>query len=330
MTDLVSVIIPTFNYGRYIDQALESVRRQSHVEWECIVVDDGSTDDTRERIEKWTEFDSRFKDIRQGNRGVSAARNNGLKNSRGRFIQFLDADDLLDEFKIERQLVFLNAHPVTDIVYGRAKSIGPDDIYDTGSFENTADIDWLPEIRGDDALRSLVRSPFPTHCALVRRSVIDDIGLFDESKRYCEDWYYWIQCAAAGKRFRYEDIEGTVAYYRTHSGSACANHELNIAGQRRLRREINGIIRDPDIRKLNRSLAASLEGYQGIGKVRDGDIVSGVVDCLKAGMISPTFSERLKWFYCAAVSPFARRGDIEHVVTLPISQSFRSILRSKG
>lgn len=330
MIDLVSVIIPTFNYGRYIDQALESVRCQSHNEWECIVVDDGSTDDTRERIEKWTEIDPRIKYFYQGNRGVSAARNNGLGNSRGSFIQFLDADDLLDEFKIERQLAFLNAHPGTEIVYGRARSIGPDDIYDIRSFENAAAIDWLPEIRGDDALRSLVRSPFPTHCVLVRRSVIDDIGLFDESKRYCEDWYYWIQCAAAGKRFRYEDIEGTIAYYRTHSGSACANRELNLAGQRQLRREIDGIIRDPEIRKLNRSLAASLEGYQGIGKVRDGKLFSGIVDCLKAGIISPTFRERLKWFYCAGAAPFASRKDIELLVTLPVAASFRSIIRSKG
>ena len=115
---LVSIIVPTFNYDKFIGEALDSVLCQSYQNIECIVIDDGSTDATQKIVIEYQCRDPRIRYIYQDNMGVSAARNNGLRNAKGEFIQFLDADDLIDSKKIELQLSFLVAHPEVDVVYG--------------------------------------------------------------------------------------------------------------------------------------------------------------------------------------------------------------------
>jgi glycosyltransferase involved in cell wall biosynthesis len=112
------VIVPTYNYGCFIGETLECLRAQTYVNWECIVVDDGSTDDTAERVSRFMEQDARFKFLRQENARQAAAKNNGLQNSAGEYIQFLDADDLIEPQKFEQQVEYLEAHPEVDIVYG--------------------------------------------------------------------------------------------------------------------------------------------------------------------------------------------------------------------
>src|SRR5512142_2373135 len=93
---LVSVIVPVYNYGRYLPDALDSVIEQTYETWECLVVDDASGDDSAAVAERYAARDNRIRCIRQeSNRGVSAARNRGIAESRGAFVQFLDADDRL-------------------------------------------------------------------------------------------------------------------------------------------------------------------------------------------------------------------------------------------
>ena len=96
---LVSVIVPTYNYGHFIEETLECLCSQTYPNWECVVIDDGSTDDTAERVARFIERDSRFKFLRQTNARQAAAKNNGLRNSVGQYIQFLDADDLIEPQK---------------------------------------------------------------------------------------------------------------------------------------------------------------------------------------------------------------------------------------
>jgi len=101
---MVSVIIPCFNQGRYLPEALESVIRQTWADWECIVVNDGSTDDTREVALRFTRRDPRIRYLEKRNGGLSDARNHGLDAARGDLIQFLDADDALLPRKLEAQI----------------------------------------------------------------------------------------------------------------------------------------------------------------------------------------------------------------------------------
>lgn len=90
---MISVIIPVYNVAPYLDQCLESVINQTYNDWECILIDDGSKDNSGEICDKWGKIDSRFRIIHQINQGVSAARNRGIKESRGEYIVFIDSDD---------------------------------------------------------------------------------------------------------------------------------------------------------------------------------------------------------------------------------------------
>lgn len=113
----VTVVIPCFNYGRYLARTLKSVAAQTYTDWECIIVDDGSTDETPLVATEWVESDPRFIYLRQDNAGLAAARNAGLYRASGEYIQFLDADDLIHPYKLSRQTALLTALPECSHVY---------------------------------------------------------------------------------------------------------------------------------------------------------------------------------------------------------------------
>src|SRR6266852_191572 len=120
---LVSVIITSYNYGHFIAQALDSVLAQTYSNWECIVVDDGSTDNTREVVERYAEANPRIRYFWQENQRLAAARNTGIAKSSGEYFQFLDADDLIERRKLECQVEVLEHHQEIDIVYGDVRYI---------------------------------------------------------------------------------------------------------------------------------------------------------------------------------------------------------------
>jgi GT2 family glycosyltransferase len=118
---LVSVIIPTHNYAQYLPEALESVRAQSFTDWECIVVDDGSTDETAGVLERFTAQDARIRRVWQPQQGLAATRDRGLALTRGRYVQFLDSDDLLGSGKLSQHVEALDSAGDVDLVYGPTK-----------------------------------------------------------------------------------------------------------------------------------------------------------------------------------------------------------------
>ena len=111
-TPIVSIIIPTYNRATLICETLDSVKAQSYENWECIVVDDGSTDLTIERAAEYSKIDSRIKLFKRntGPKGANTCRNIGLKNALGRYIIFLDSDDLLNKNCLEKRVRFANEH----------------------------------------------------------------------------------------------------------------------------------------------------------------------------------------------------------------------------
>lgn len=105
---LVSIIVPVYNAGKFIDETIQTVRSQTYNCWELILVDDGSTDDGREKIEKWCKEDERLRLIvQEKNEGAARARNTGIENASGRYIAFLDADDIWRPQKLEKELEFM-------------------------------------------------------------------------------------------------------------------------------------------------------------------------------------------------------------------------------
>ncbi len=326
---LVTVIIPTYNYGRFLSQTLESVLAQTYQNWECLVVDDGSTDNTREVVESYVRWDPRVRYIYQSNQRAGAARNNGIRNGNGAYLQFLDADDLIEAQKIERQVEYLERHPEVDIIYGSVRSFHTDQPITTLSETFGAESLWMPRLSGSgkEILMELIRLPLLIHAPLVRKSSGGTIIWFDEKLRACEDWLFWIHCALQGRRFHFEKIKGTLAFYRTHATSACADRPLVDSETRRLRKELKRIIGDRDARRLNQQLAAEYEGELAVKAMAEGKIGQAVRRLVKAGALSPGYSAKLKWFFCAVIAPFAPRSGFENVIAVSVAESVTNILK---
>ena len=232
---LVSVIIPTYNYGALIGETLSSLQRQTLTDWECVVVDDGSTDDTAGVVARVAGRDPRVRYLRQENQRQSVAKNTGLADARGKYVQFLDADDLIEPLKFERQVEFLEAHAEADIVYGGVRFFHterPEERLYAMFGENES---WMPEVSGAgrEVLLPLVRHNIMViNSPLLRRSVVEDVGPFDPALPPVEDWDYWIRCALMGKRFEFRDFGGTLALVRAHEASASRQRSPVLAAWR--------------------------------------------------------------------------------------------------
>ena len=107
----ITIVIPCFNQAKYLPEAIESVMKQSFENWQCIIVNDGSTDNTEEVALSWSKQDNRIQYLKQENRGVSAARNTGISSAVGEFILPLDADDKIHKHYIQNALDAFSAHP---------------------------------------------------------------------------------------------------------------------------------------------------------------------------------------------------------------------------
>lgn len=120
MSDLISVIIPTYNYGKYIEEAIQSVLQQDYASLEILIVDDGSTDNTREIVKPYLSDNVRY--FYRENNGHAAARNFGIREARGNYIAQLDADDYYLPHKLSLQMDYLRTHPQCPIVFTRFKN----------------------------------------------------------------------------------------------------------------------------------------------------------------------------------------------------------------
>lgn len=162
--NLVSVVVTTHNRAEYLEQALDSLMGQDYEPLEIVVVDDGSTDHTREVAAQYAD---RVSYVFQANRGVGAAYNTGLKQSKGALVSFLDSDDLWTPNRLKKQVSYLKAHPETAIVTGMVKNF-----FDEGfPEEEKSKFGYM-----DTLLQGHVVSAM-----LVRREVFDTVDPFDES-----------------------------------------------------------------------------------------------------------------------------------------------------
>jgi len=181
----VSVIIPTFNRGWIIQEALESVLSQEYSDFELIIVDDGSTDDTASVLDQ---FQPDIRLVRQPNRGVSAARNRGMSVSRGNYIAFLDSDDLWLPSKLQRQVDFFDSHPealicqTEEIWIKNGKRLIPGEKHRKAS-----------GYIFDRSLQLCLVSP---SAVMMRRRLFDDCGNFDEDLPACEDYDLWLRISS--------------------------------------------------------------------------------------------------------------------------------------
>ncbi|MBY0522433.1 MAG: glycosyltransferase family 2 protein [Gemmataceae bacterium] len=202
--DLISVVIPTYNYGRFVTEAVDSVLAQSYAPREVIVVDDGSTDDTPDRL---APYRARIRYIRQDNQGLSAARNTGIRLAQGTFVALLDSDDLWHPRKLEFQMRYLTRHPEV-MLLGSNCQTGVRDWPALNDAEIVGERITLEEL--------IVRSPFAPSTAVLHRDCLAATSLFDTSLRSVEDRDMWIRVAA---RFPVAMLQAPLCWYRLHDGS---------------------------------------------------------------------------------------------------------------
>ena len=199
--NLVSVIIPSYQSQDTVLETIDSVLNQTYQQIEILVIDDGSTDDTRNLVSE--KFGNSVIYIYQGNRGLSAARNTGLIASCGEYIQFLDADDILYPIKIEQQIDYLRSHPNIDIINSHYDVLREGKIIKSVINKRT----YNPE---QFAVCNIVGVPFGP---LLRRKVAVDVGGFDEGfDNYCADWEFWMRAYYLG--FSIDDIQASLGAYR--------------------------------------------------------------------------------------------------------------------
>ncbi len=212
---LISVVIPCYNHAHYLPEAIESLRQQSFQDFEIIVVDDGSSDNTREVALEYPEVRYVYKE----NGGLSSARNTGIKESKGDFLVFLDADDWLFRRGLEINVGYLQQNQDLAFVSGA---------FDAAHVNENITKEYVREVNKDHYCRLLEGNYIGMVAAVMfRRRVFDEV-LFDTSLKSCEDYDLYLEIARKYPVFHHTS---KIAVYRIHSSNMSANipRMLNIA-----------------------------------------------------------------------------------------------------
>lgn len=218
MNSLVSIIIPCYNQAEFLPTTLQSVLNQTYTHWECLIIDDGSPDNTAEVTKEWIKKDDRFKYHKKENGGLSSARNKGLQEANGDYIQFLDSDDLIDEKKIELSLQQSTADLIIsnfNLFIDTQNNIQP----------NYCNLNKVP-FNFENILKEWDKSfSIPIHCGLFRKDLIKNTK-FNEQLKAKEDWLFWIEIFSKNPKVAY--IKTPLALYRIHSKSMTKDSKLMI------------------------------------------------------------------------------------------------------
>lgn len=257
MTPTVSVIIPCFQQGEFLSETLDSVLCQTFPHWECIIVNDGSTDNTNQIANEYSQRDTRFHYIEQSNQGLSAARNNGIKSSKGEFILPLDADDLIAPTYIEKAMARFDSHPETKVVYCKAKMFG--------SIEQ----DWdLPPYQYD----SFIWGNLIFCTAFFRREDFNRTNGYNINMIHgFEDWDLWLSMLT--KDSIVYQIDEPLFFYRQRERSLSSSTHENMRDLYRTIYDNHKQIYEPYCNRIieyrNASLLLEIESHNAILKVKD-------------------------------------------------------------
>lgn len=200
----IVIIIPVYNKEKFIAETLTSVLNQNFQDWECLLVDDGSTDSSAKICSEFEIKDSRFKFVKrsaQRTKGASTCRNIGLEQSSSNFVQFLDADDVLSPNKLKDQVALIEQDDKIDLItckWGRMGN-GIEEIYE--NFPSYNDFDHIP-----DFLNSLVsgsRGYFPLHAYLIKRKIIECAGPWNECLSMNDDGEFMMRVIANSRRVKF-------------------------------------------------------------------------------------------------------------------------------
>jgi glycosyltransferase involved in cell wall biosynthesis len=232
----VSVVIAAYNGARWIAETLDSVLAQTFRNFEVVVVDDGSSDETPSVV---AGYGSRVRCLRRENGGQPSARNFGIRAARGLYIAFVDADDLWLPEKLQLQMELLSKHPDLAWVYSDAI------VFDGENGKELYKISDVAHLYEGDILRPLLILDFiPSPTPVIRRDVFATVGYFDESPdlRIGEDWNMWLRIAA---KYQVRFVNRPLAKYRAHSESMFESTDFQYAFRSTWKMIENAVARDP-------------------------------------------------------------------------------------
>lgn len=208
---LVSIIVPCYNQGKYILECLDSVKEQTYSNWECIVIDDGSIDNTKLLVQNYIKNEKRIKYHFQQNAGVSIARNNAIKMSSGKYVLPLDGDDKIGNSYLEKAIYQFENNDKLAVVYCKADLFG-----------NKSGKLNLP----DYSFELLLKRNVFFCTALFRKSDFDKTNGFDPLMKVgLEDWEFWISLLSNGGQVY--QINETLFYYRIVENSRNSSFDEN-------------------------------------------------------------------------------------------------------
>jgi glycosyltransferase involved in cell wall biosynthesis len=239
----ISVIITCFNKGQFLNDCLKSVYEQTYKNWECIIINDGSSDNTELNALEWVKLDTRFKYFYQENSGVSKARNKGLQVASGDFIQFIDCDDFINIYKFEKSIKYLendsNLIVATNFDRFDEKTkthIEPHCLLKKDFF-NVNDILVYWDIKFSIPIHSAI---FPVH-------FFEDIK-FREDLKAKEDWFFWIELYSKIPKTIF--IDETLVSYRMNSTSMTNNLIFMCHNKIETIIKVKEVIKDHELLKL--------------------------------------------------------------------------------
>jgi glycosyltransferase involved in cell wall biosynthesis len=235
---LVSIIMPTYNNAHFLPESLAAILKQTFRDFEIIIVDDGSTDDTETVVQPYR---SSIRFFRKENGGPAAARNLGIKNANGQLIAFLDADDLWLKDKLEIQVNYLNENPAVGLVFTDAVRFDAEGKF-RPSFRET--YGYVPSEKMFEQL--LFDHFIAMSSVMVRRRCLEDVGLFDESLTGAEDYNLYLRLA---KKYEFGFLDNVMVHVRLHGASLSDNLEQMCEDEIKNLDKIVGLFPDAEIPK---------------------------------------------------------------------------------
>jgi glycosyltransferase involved in cell wall biosynthesis len=203
----VSIIVPCYKQAHFLTESLQSVLSQTYTNWECIIVNDGSPDDTESIAQKWCIRDNRFKYLKKENGGLSSARNAGIAISRGEYVLPLDADDILHNDYLKLLVPELQQNPSLAIV----------SCYSNFFIENISNIIHQQKPVGT-TYHALLYENNMMASSLYHKKYWEEVGGYDENMKHgFEDWEFWIAITKKDREFKF--IQEFLFYYRKSQNS---------------------------------------------------------------------------------------------------------------
>ena len=220
-TPLVSVVTPVFNAFPFLREALDSILDQTFRDFEFVIIDDGSTDRSREILESYAAKDSRIRLVSRPNKGIGPTRNEGWRMARSPLIAIMDADDIAVPTRLEKQLAYMQAHPEIVCVSGMSRLIDEKGRWMPCPLKSPLEHEEL------EALLLKGCCPIAHSAVMMRRDAVAQVGGYDEDLSMSEDYALWLKLVVVGRRANLDEV---LVSYRMHSASVSGQKtELQLA-----------------------------------------------------------------------------------------------------